>query len=138
MKTYYELLGVARTATTDEISSAYRRLAARYHPDRHQGNELQALAEEKLKDLNEAHQILSKPNLRNEYDAAIDGRLHGSTPSGVAQPTVVHVPLGAIFARWVFLGLLLMVAVRVFHDPRLVWVVLAGWVAWRVVRARRG
>jgi curved DNA-binding protein CbpA len=135
MTDYYTLLGVSRGATTREITVAYRRLAAKYHPDHHEGNALQPLAEEKLKALNEAHQVLSKPNLRAQYDAALAGRppmpdaMHG--PGSAPPPT-----LARIVMRWITLGMLLLVAVRLFRDPRLLFVLVAGWVAWRVVKGR--
>lgn len=132
---YYTLLGVSRGARTQEITAAYRRLAAQYHPDRHEGNALQPLAEEKLKALNEAHQVLSKPNLRAQYDAALAGQ--------APQPGVMHDPrsagpraLAQIVIRWVTLGTLLFVGVRLFRDPRLLLVAVAGWIAWRVVKGR--
>lgn len=62
---YYEVLGVERTATVTEVRSAYRRLAARFHPDVNPGDHT---AEEKFKELNEAHEILSSPDKRQVYD----------------------------------------------------------------------
>ena len=57
-KNYYEILGVGSNATEGEIRKAYRRLASKYHPDKHQGNPLQELAEEKFKEINEAYHAL--------------------------------------------------------------------------------
>lgn len=65
MKDYYEILGIAKTATTDEIKKAFKKKAFEYHPDRNAGN---AEAEQKFKDANEAHQVLSDPDKRAEYD----------------------------------------------------------------------
>ena len=62
---YYEVLGVERTAEVTEIRSAYRRLAAKYHPDVNPGDHT---AEEKFKELNEAHEVLSSPDKRQMYD----------------------------------------------------------------------
>ncbi len=62
---YYEVLGVERTASVTEVRSAYRRLAARFHPDVNPGDHT---AEEKFKELNEAHEILSSPDKRQVYD----------------------------------------------------------------------
>jgi molecular chaperone DnaJ len=57
-KDYYKILGVERTATREDIAKAFRKLAAKYHPDKHQGNPLADLAEEKFKDINEAYHVL--------------------------------------------------------------------------------
>jgi preprotein translocase subunit Sec63 len=65
---FYDRLGVPRTATPQEIQTAYRALAALYHPDKHVGNPLAALAEEKLTQLNEAYETLSDPERRARYD----------------------------------------------------------------------
>lgn len=65
----YDVLGVARTASDDEIKAAYRALVAKYHPDRHQGNPLEDLAEAKLADINRAYEILSDPQRRAATDA---------------------------------------------------------------------
>jgi len=64
----YDVLGVATTATDDEIRAAYRTLVARYHPDKHAGNPLEGLAAEKAAELNRAYQILSDPRRRTAYD----------------------------------------------------------------------
>jgi len=64
----YAVLGVARHASLAEIRAAYRALAAKYHPDRHQGNPLNDLAAEKLAELNRAYEILSDPATRAAFD----------------------------------------------------------------------
>jgi len=62
---YYEALGVSRTASVTEIRSAYRKLAAKYHPDVNPGDHT---AEDKFKEINEANEILSSPEKRQAYD----------------------------------------------------------------------
>ena len=64
-KDYYKILGVSKTATTEEIKKAYRKLAVKYHPDKNQGNKA---AEEKFKEANEANDVLSDPEKRKKYD----------------------------------------------------------------------
>ena len=64
-KDYYEILGVKRDASAQEIKSAYRKLARKYHPDVNKTKE----AEAKFKDINEAYEVLSDTNKRNRYDS---------------------------------------------------------------------
>ena len=63
---YYQLLGLARTATPSDIKKAYRKLAVKYHPDKAGGDKG---AEEKFKQINEANDVLSDPEKRRKYDA---------------------------------------------------------------------
>ena len=65
---YYEVLGVPRTATAEEIKRAYRQLARKHHPDLKPAAE-RAAAAERFKEINEANEVLSDPDKRVEYDA---------------------------------------------------------------------
>lgn len=64
-KDYYNTLGVAKNASTDEIKKAYRKLALQYHPDRNKGDKE---AEQKFKEVNEAYEVLSDKQKRSNYD----------------------------------------------------------------------
>jgi molecular chaperone DnaJ len=62
---YYEVLGIKKGASEDEIKSAFRKKAMEYHPDRNPGDKA---AEEKFKEVNEAYSVLSDPKLKEKYD----------------------------------------------------------------------
>ena len=75
---YYEVLGVSRSCTEQELKSAYRKLAMQYHPDRNPGDKA---AEERFKEASEAYGVLSDEDKRAQYDrfghAAVGGGVGG-------------------------------------------------------------
>src|SRR5215510_3874895 len=76
---YYEVLGVSRNATEQELKSAYRKLALQYHPDRNPGDHA---AEENFKELNEAYGVLSNAESRSRYDRFGHAAVGSSAASG--------------------------------------------------------
>jgi len=78
---YYKILGVSRDASKDDISKAYKKAARKYHPDLNDSPD----AEQKFKEVNEAHEVLKDPKTRNRYDMLGADWKHGSNfrpPSG--------------------------------------------------------
>mgnify|MGYP001316137198 CR=1 FL=1 len=80
---YYEVLGVSRTATQEEIKKGYRRMAMKYHPDRNKGDKH---AEEKFKQVGEAYEVLKDEQKRAAYDrygrSAFNGGARGPGAGG--------------------------------------------------------
>ncbi len=80
---FYEILGVGKTASTDEIKKAYRKVAMQYHPDRNPGDKA---AEEKFKEAAEAYEILSDADKKAQYDryghAGVSGQGRGGYSGG--------------------------------------------------------
>jgi molecular chaperone DnaJ len=64
-KKYYKILGVSEDASEEEIKKAYRKLALKYHPDKNPGNKE---AGEKMKEINQAYEVLSDSKKRQDYD----------------------------------------------------------------------
>lgn len=73
-KNYYEILGIAKNATDEEVKKAYRKLAHQYHPDKNSGDD------KKFKEINEAYQILGNREKRSQYDRF--GKTFDGQPTG--------------------------------------------------------
>ena len=76
---FYEVLGVSKSATPEEIKKAYRQQALKYHPDKNPGNKE---AEEKFKEAAEAYEILSDPQKRQRYDQFGHAGVGGASGGG--------------------------------------------------------
>lgn len=99
---YYEILGVAKSASQDEIKKAYRKVAMQFHPDRNPGNKE---AEEKFKEAAESYEVLSDPDKRAQYDrfghAGVGGR-GGGHGSGHMNMDDIFSNFGDIFGEDIF------------------------------------
>jgi molecular chaperone DnaJ len=76
---FYEILGVSKSASKEEIKKAYRKMAVKYHPDKNPGDNE---AEHKFKEAAEAYEILSHPEKRSKYDQFGHAGVSGSAASG--------------------------------------------------------
>src|SRR5215471_17021799 len=91
---FYEVLGISRDASDQELKTAYRKLAMKYHPDRNPGDHT---AEEKFKECSEAYQVLSDPDKRAAYDRFGHSAFSGGGPGGFAGSPFGAQDLGDIF-----------------------------------------
>ena len=91
---YYEVLGVDKTATPDELKKAYRKLALKYHPDRNPGDKE---AEEKFKEAAEAYDVLSNPDKKARYDQFGMAGMEGGYAQGGMDMNDIFSQFGSIF-----------------------------------------
>jgi curved DNA-binding protein len=91
---YYETLGVSKTASDEEIRSAFRKLARKYHPDVAKDKKA---AEEKFKQINEAYEVLGDPEKRKKYDQL---GANWNQPGGFQPPPDWGQPAGGQFYQW--------------------------------------
>jgi molecular chaperone DnaJ len=91
---YYEILGVAKNATADEIKKAYRKVAIQYHPDKNPGNKE---AEEKFKEAAEAYEVLSNQDKRAQYDRFGHAKSGGGFGGGSVNMDDIFSQFGDIF-----------------------------------------
>ena len=95
---YYEVLGISKTATPEEIKKAYRKKAIEFHPDKNPGNKE---AEEKFKEAAEAYEVLSNPEKRSRYDqfghAGVGGAAGGGFSGGGMSMEDIFSQFGDIF-----------------------------------------
>ena len=101
---FYEILGVAKSATTDEIKKAYRKVAMQFHPDRNPGDKA---AEEKFKEAAEAYEILSDADKKAQYDryghAGVSGQgRSGGHPGGGMNMDDIFSQFGDVFGEDLF------------------------------------
>ena len=106
----YKVLGVSDDATNEEIRAAYLSLVKKYHPDKYTDPDLKALANEKLKEINEAYGVLSDSEKKARYDqyghAGVDPNFGAGGAGGVA--AVVSDPVGCVGSGrgcWILSGL---------------------------------
>lgn len=124
----YDILGVSRNASDEEIRAAYRELVARYHPDKHAGNPLEGLAAEKMADINRAYEILSDGNRRAAFDRGDNARRGAPGPAPANSNRLLKI-----------VGILLLLPLLIRFGRSLISLIWAlVQVAWRSLQGVRG
>jgi curved DNA-binding protein CbpA len=93
LKNYYDILGLKPTCTTEEVKTAYRKLALKYHPDQNPGD---VYFEQRFIELNEAYQTLSIPQSRRVYDRSLNAPPNRPKPLYPENPDPIRVTLAEI------------------------------------------
>ena len=96
---YYEILGVSKGASADEVKKAYRKVAMQYHPDRNPGDKT---AEEKFKEAAEAYEVLSDTDKRSQYDRFGHAGVSGNGRAGHGNMEDIFSQFGDIFGEDIF------------------------------------
>jgi curved DNA-binding protein len=91
---YYDILGIQKNATPEEIKRAYRKLAMQYHPDHNPGNKH---AEDKFKEMSEAYAVLSDPEKKRQYDALGDVRFNQQQNPGFQEDIFKNMDFETLF-----------------------------------------
>lgn len=101
MRDYYEILGVDRKTTAEEIKKAYRKLAVKYHPDKNPGDKT---AEERFKEASNAYSVLSDPEKRRMYDTRGHAGVQGMGFEGFTNMDDIFANFNDIFGRSAYGG----------------------------------
>ena len=127
MDDLYKRLGLERTASADEIQRAYRKLVAQYHPDKHQDNALRALAEEKIRSINEAYEVLSDPTARARYDRGEQPSFVGGRQQKTMSPQTKQFER---FLKWAVIVIGTPLAIRFIRNPKVSVAILVVAGVW--------
>lgn len=130
-----------RSASMKEIKKAYRALAARYHPDKHRGNDLEDLAREKLAQLNEAYETLRDPDRRAEYDNRLRGQSPFPSATGNGPRKEMARALSATVRILLVVGVVFL-TLRFVRNPKAIAIIgvvlLISWFLPRIVKKLQG
>ena len=138
MSDHYETLGIAPNATIGEIEAAFAEISEQYHPSKYEGNELQGLAAEKLRQAQRAYAVLRDTRLRAQYDREYGFRPQESG-AGLKKkvPELIKAQLPALFVRLLWVGLAA-AYVRIVRNPKIILFTLgAFFLIWAIRKYRK-